>query len=430
MGRPSRGRPAVESGPHLRPRVVRWARHRLSVAKGKPLASNALAEVCWAFLKLGLTSFGGPIAHLGYIRAECVEKRRWLGEDEYADTVALCQFLPGPSSSQVVFALGMHRAGLLGAIGASAAFLLPSAMLMIAFAYGVGAMGDLHGAGWLHGLKLAAVGVVAQAVWAMGLKLCPDRPRFTIAVAATAMTLFVPGAPGQVAALAGGALVGFVLYRHVPPPPKPDTVARARSHLAAVVALVAFALLLVVPRILASTTDDRSIALFDGFYRPGALVFGGGHVVLPLLREALVPRGWLSDDAFLAGYGAAQAVPGPMFSLAGYLGAVIEGGRHAWLGGLWCLFAIFLPSWLLIAGALPFWHQLRAKAWMQAAMRGTNAAVVGILLSALYTPVITEGVKTSRDVAAALVAFALLESWKVPPWAVVLLSAAAGQWVL
>lgn len=391
---------------------------------------TSLADVCRAFLKLGLTSFGGPIAHLGYIRSECVEKRRWLDDDEYADIVALCQFLPGPSSSQVVFALGMRRAGFLGALGASVAFLLPSAALMIAFAYGAAQMGDLRGAGWLHGLKLAAVAVVAQAVWAMGIKLCPDRPRLTIALIAAAITLVLPGALGQIGVIAAGALLGWRLYRDQPASPKPATLEGARGHIVAVGALLAFGLLLVVPSIAASTTGSKSAALFDGFYRPGALVFGGGHVVLPLLREALVPRGWLTDDAFLAGYGAAQAVPGPMFSFAGYLGAAIHRGQHAWVGGLGCLLAIFLPCWLLISGALPFWHQLRAKSWMQAALRGANASVVGILLSALYTPVMTEGVRGGRDVAVAMIAFGLLESWRVPPWAVVLASSAAGQWIL
>ncbi|HVJ88640.1 MAG TPA: chromate efflux transporter [Labilithrix sp.] len=391
---------------------------------------RSVPEVCATFLELGLTSFGGPIAHLGYIRRECVEKRRWLSDDEYADIVALCQFLPGPASSQVVFALGMHRAGFIGAVGASVAFLLPSAFAMIAFAYGVAKIGDLRGAGWLHGLKLAAVAVVAQAVWAMGVKLCPDRPRITIALLAAACTLCVPGALGQIGVLLAGALAGWLLHRSLPAPPKPAHIERARGHLAAVAALLVFGALLFVPRIAATATGSKALAVFDGFYRPGALVFGGGHVVLPLLREAIVPRGWISDDAFLAGYGAAQAVPGPLFSFAGFLGAAIYRGKHAWLGGIWCLFAIFLPSWLLISGAFPFWHQVRAKAWMQAALRGANAAVVGILLSALYSPVITEGVRNARDVAAALVAFGLLQAWKAPPWAVVLMSAAAGQWLL
>lgn len=393
-------------------------------------AFRAVAEVSAAFLKLGCTSFGGPIAHISYIRAECVEKRRWLGDDHYADLVALCQFIPGPASSQVVFSIGMLRAGLVGALAASVCFLLPSAALMIAFAYGVTALGDLRGAGWLHGLKLAAVAVVAQAVWAMGVKLCPDKPRLTLCLLAAAVMLVLPGALGQIGVIFGGAAVGWWLFRDLPAPPRPAVVEGARGHWAATLALLAFAILLLLPRLLAATTGDKTIALFDALYRPSAMVLGGGHVVLPLLREAVVPRGWITDESFLAGYGAAQAVPGPLFSFAGYLGAVIVGGPHAWLGGLWGLFAIFLPGWLVVGGALPFWHQLRAKAWIQAALRGANAAVVGILLAALYTPVFTAGVKGPRDVAAALIAFSLLEHWKAPPWAVVALSAAAGQWLL
>ncbi len=392
--------------------------------------AGRLAEVGRTFLTLGLTSFGGPIAHLGYFRAECVERRRWLPEEEFADLVALCQFLPGPASSQVVFGLGLKRAGLAGALVASFCFLLPSAALMLAFAYGVASLGELHGAGWVHGLKLAAVAVVAQAVWAMGVKLCPDRPRVTLALGAAAVALVVPGAWSQLAVIAAGAVLGWGLYRRLPAPPNPEPPAPARGHVFAVIALGVFALLLVVPRLLADATGDPWLARFDAFYRPGALVFGGGHVVLPLLREAVVPRGWISDDAFLAGYGAAQAVPGPLFSFAAYLGAVIEGGPGAWKGGLWCLFAVFLPSWLLIGGALPFWHQLRARKWMQAALKGANAAVVGILLAALYSPVLTGAVRGPRDVAAAVTAYALLDVWKVPPWVVVLLAAAVGQWWL
>jgi len=320
--------------------------------------AEGVAEVAATFLKLGLTSFGGPVAHLGYIRAECVEKRKWLDDAQYGDLVALCQFLPGPSSSQVVFAVGMHRAGLAGALAASLGFLLPSAVLMIAFAYGVAALGDLRGAGWLHGLKLAAVAVVAQAVWSMGGKLCPDRPRLSLCLVAAAITLVLPGALGQMGVIVGGALVGWWFYRDLPTPPQSAEEARAGGHRAAVAALVAFLGLLVAPRFVAAATGERSVAVFDAFYRAGALVFGGGHVVLP------------------------------------------------------------------------FWQRLRATAWMQAALRGANAAVVGVLLAALYTPVVTEGVHNAGDVAAALVAFGLLEVWKAPPWAVVVLAAAAGQWVL
>ncbi len=390
---------------------------------------NRLLEVTTAFLKLGLTSFGGPIAHLGYFHAEFVQRRKWLSDDAYADLVALCQFLPGPASSQVVFALGMRRAGLPGAIVASLCFLLPSAILMIAFAYAVASIGNLERAGWVHGLKIAAVAVVAQAVWQMWRKLCPDIPRTSIALAAAALLLIFPGAWTQVGVIAVGALVGWLLFRRIQTPPidKPE---RIGGHRAAVAALVAFVLLLVLLPVLATTTASRDIAIFDSFYRSGSLVFGGGHVVLPLLREEVVPHGWVTDDTFLAGYGAAQAVPGPLFSFAAFLGAVIYTGPNAWLGGLWCLLAIFLPAWLLIGGALPFWHTLRAKKWAQSALRGANAAVVGVLLAALYAPVGTEGIRDARDLAAAIIAFALLLSTRVPPIIVVGCCAAAGQWML
>jgi chromate transporter len=391
---------------------------------------SALAEVCAAFLKLGLISFGGPIAHLGYFHTEFVTRRRWISDAAYADLVALCQFLPGPASSQVVFALGMRRAGLAGALAASLCFMLPSAVLMIAFAYGVSSVGGLGGAGWVHGLKIAAVAVVAQAVWGMWRKLCPDRARAIIALAAAAVVILAPGAWTQVGVIAAGAFAGWGLFRGAPPPASVDEHAPARGHRLAGAALVVCAALLVVPGLVAHATGSRPLAIFDGFYRSGALVFGGGHVVLPLLREEVVPRGWVSDDAFLAGYGAAQAVPGPLFTFAGYLGAMIEPGPMAWLTGAWCLFAIFLPAWLLIGGALPFWHSLRAKGWAQAGLRGANAAVVGVLLAALYTPVGTEGVRDARDLAAAIIAFTLLQSIRVPPIIVVACCAAAGEWVL
>ncbi len=349
-----------------------------------------LAEICGAFLKLGLTSFGGPVAHLGYLRAEFVARRRWLDDAAFGDLVALCQFLPGPASSQLVFALGMQRAGVLGAICASLCFTLPSALAMIIFGYGVVAAGNLRNAGWLHGLKLAAVPVVAQAVWGMGRKLCPDRTRVSMCLAAAAVLLAVPGALCQIAIIAAGAAVGWWLYRGAIATP-PATRPSPRAHLAAAATLIMFVVLLVGTPFLAAASGRKPIAMFDSFYRCGALVFGGGHVVLPLLRAELVPRGWLTDETFLAGYGAAQAVPGPLFTFSGYLGTVMWGGRYAWAGGLWCLVALFLPGWLLIGGTLPFWHTLRSKAWTQAALCGANAAVVGVLLAALYNPVITGG---------------------------------------
>jgi chromate transporter len=390
----------------------------------------ACGELLAAFGKLGLISFGGPVAHLGYFRAEFVEKRRWIGDADYADLVALCQFLPGPASSQVVFALGMQRAGVPGGLVASAAFTLPSALLLVAFGYGVAMIGDLSRAGWLHGLKLAAVAVVAQAVWGMGRTLCPDRTRQTLCLCAAALLLLVPGAIAQIGVIAAGALAGWLLYRRqIVPVASPGASSRRRTHPAAAGALAAFLALLVVLPALAATTQSRSLAVFDAFYRSGSLVFGGGHVVLPLLRAEVVPNGWVGDDAFLAGYGAAQAVPGPLFTFAAYLGTVMSPGP-SWSNGMWCLLAIFLPAWLLIGGTLPYWHRLRKRASAQAALRGANAAVVGVLLAALYHPVITEAVHDVRDVAFALLAFAALLTWRVPPWAVVLALAGVGQWVL
>jgi len=402
-------------------------------APGAPrrVPPGRLMEVVTTFLRLGCISFGGPVAHLGYLRAELVEKRRWLDDARYADLVALCQFLPGPASSQVVFALGMHRARLLGALLASACFTLPSALLMIGFAYGIAAADDLRGAGWLHGLKLAAVAVVAQAVWGMGKKLCLDRARVSICIASAGIVLALAGAIAQIGVIAGGGLLGFWLYRHevtdAAPPGEPPA---ARRHLAAAAALGLFLVLLFVLPVLAAATESRPIAMFDSFYRSGSLVFGGGHVVLPLLQAEVVPNGWLGDEQFLAGYGAAQALPGPLFTFAAYLGTAMSSGAHAWVGGLWCLLAIFLPAWLLIGGALPFWHRLRVKPWARAALAGANAAVVGVLLAALYDPVITGGIRDKLDVVAALAAFGLLELWKAPPWLCVLGMTAVGQWLL
>lgn len=386
-----------------------------------------LSEVFRAFLKLGLISFGGPVAHLGYFHEEFVVKRRWLDDAAYGDLVALCQFLPGPASSQVAFALGMRRAGFFGALVASFCFTLPSAIIMILFAYGISALGDLHTAGWLHGLKLAAVAVVAQAVWGMGRKLCPDRERQLLCLGAAGLVLVYPGSIGQIGSIIIGAIVGWWIYRRKIATNAPPAKLHFRSHLIAGLSLIAFFSLLVILPILATTTHESWLAMFDSFYRAGALVFGGGHVVLPLLRAEVVPNGWVTDDVFLAGYGAAQAVPGPLFTFAAYLGAVIHPGRFAWLNGLWCLLAIFLPAWLILGGALPFWDELRKKGWMQAALRGASAAVVGILLAALYNPISTQGIKSPRDVAFVLVAYAMLEFWKLPAWLIVLLAAAAGQ---
>ncbi len=381
-----------------------------------------LLEVLLVFLRLGVTSFGGPIAHLGYFRAEFVERRKWLDEGSYADIVALCQFLPGPASSQVGMILGMVRAGLPGALAAWLGFTLPSALAMILFATGVGRLGNLSHVGWLHGLEIVAVAVVAQAVWGMARALCPDRERATLAVAAALVTLAFPSAVGQIGAILAGGIIGWRFLAA----PGTNSVAPLALHISratAILCLVLFCGLLAVLPLVAFTTGNHTIALISSFYRSGALVFGGGHVVLPLLQQAVVPQGWVGDDTFLAGYGAAQAVPGPLFTFAAYLGAVMEPSPNGWVGGLLCLVAIFLPSFLVVVGMLPFWEVLRRQTGVQSALKGINAAVVGILLAALYTPVWTNAIFTPADFGLGLVAFLLLVFWHVPPWLVVALGA-------
>jgi len=390
-------------------------------------AGNA-AEVLLVFLRLGLTSFGGPVAHLGYFREEFVVRRRWLDDRAYADLVALCQFLPGPASSQVGMAIGLSRAGYAGAAAAWLAFTLPSAIALVLFAYGVSALGDVTTAGWLHGLKVAAVAVVAQAVIGMMRSLAPDRERATVAVAAAIIVLAVPSAWSQVGVIVLGGVAGFIVLRadasadHTTLPLKVS-----RSTGAAL--LVLFVVLLAGLPALAAALPAQAVKLFDAFYRAGSLVFGGGHVVLPLLQASVVPPGWVSNDAFLAGYGAAQAVPGPLFTFAAYLGAVMGPQPNGWLGALLCLVAVFLPSFLLVVGALPFWEVLRRHASAQSALRGVNAAVVGLLLAAFYNPVWSAGITGTGDVALAAVAFLLLFMWKAPPWLVVIMCAAGG-WLL
>jgi chromate transporter len=380
-----------------------------------------VAEVFAAFLKLGLTSFGGPVAHLGYFRTEFVERRKWLSESNYADLVALCQFLPGPASSQVGIAIGLSRAGYFGALAAWIAFTLPSAILLVAFAYGLSIAGHDYGGGWLHGLKVAAVAVVAVAILGMARALAPDRERASLAVAAMIVAFVVPSAWGQIGAIVLGGIIGMLFLRgsfSTDQTVLPLPVSRTTGA----VALALFAVLLVTLPLLASSTDNASLQLLDTFYRVGSLVFGGGHVVLPLLKAEVVPR-WVSSDDFLAGYGAAQAVPGPLFTFAAYLGAVIGG----WKTALLCLVGIFLPSFLLVVGVLPFWDTLRKKRAAQAALTGVNAAVVGLLLAAFYDPVWTAGILTRADYALATAAFLLLFMWKTPPWLVVVICAAVGQ---
>jgi chromate transporter len=378
------------------------------------------------FLRLGLTSFGGPIAHLGFFRTEFVERRRWLDEAHYADVVALSQFLPGPASSKVGIIIGVLRAGIPGALAAWLGFTLPSALALILFGYGVAALGDLSGAGWLHGLKIVAVAVVAQAVWGMARNLCPDRERLAIAAAATVLTLAVPSTLGQVGAIVVGGLIGwrFLPGEVIQLIPLPVRISRWWSFGSFV---LFFALLFGLPLVV-SSTGSHVLAMFDSFYRSGSLVFGGGHVVLPLLQAATVQPGWVDNDIFLAGYGAAQAVPGPLFTFAAYLGTVMGPEPNGWLGGLICLLGIFLPSFFLAIGPLPYWNWIRQHPVMRSVLKGVNASVVGLLLAALYDPVWTSAIQSSADFAIAAVALLLLVSWKVPPWLVVVLGgvAAAG----
>jgi chromate transporter len=382
-------------------------------------------EVLGAFAKLGLTSFGGPVAHIGYFRDEFVARRRWLDERNFADLVALCQFLPGPASTQFGISVGLLRAGYLGAVAAWVGFTLPSALAMVLFAYGVVAFGDVFGAGWLQGLKIAAVAVVAQAVLGMVRTLAPDRERATLAVLAAALVLAVPTALGQIGAIVLGGIIGFALLHDGPAGSNGDLPIKVSRAVAAGSLVLFFGLLAALP-LLASATGNQALAYFDAFYRVGSLVFGGGHVVLPLLQAEVVAPGWVTDDAFLAGYGAAQAIPGPLFTFAGYLGAVMGPEPNGWRGALICLVAIFLPSFLLIFGTLPFWQELRKRPDAQAALRGVNASVVGLLLAALYNPVWTGGIKSGGDFALAAAAFLLLYVWKTPPWLVVALCAAGG----
>jgi len=387
--------------------------------------ASPLAEIFLAFLKLGVTSFGGPVAHIAFFRDEFVARRRWVDEKAYADLVALCQFLPGPASSQVGMSLGILRGGVPGALAAWLGFTLPSAILLIVFAYGVTSFqGWLH-TGVLDGLKIAAVAVVAQALWSMARSLCPDALRASFALITAIGILLWPGSLTQIVFLLLAALAGWRLLTaidaadgtplHVP-------ISRATAS----IAWVLFAGLLIVLPLLASAGGSQALALVDRFYRTGALVFGGGHVVLPLIESQVVPPGWVSPDAFLAGYGAAQAVPGPLFTFAAYLGAVMQPAPNGWLGGLLCLAAVFLPSLLLVVGALPFWHRLRGNAAVRKALAGVNAAVVGLLLAALYDPAWVNAIGSPRAFALALAAFLLLAVLKLSPWLVVLLSAAGG----
>ncbi len=384
------------------------------------------------FLRLGLTSFGGPVAHLGYFREEFVARRRWLTEDAYADLVALCQFLPGPASSQVGLALGLRQAGWGGALAAWLGFTLPSALVIALLGLGLVAGQGLMPAGVLHGLKVAAVAVVAQAVWGMARSLCRGPARLLLMVLACALALLWPGVVGQVGAMLVAGLAGLGLWGRagaMPAPPSQGGLAAGVQPRTGALLLAAFAALLVLLPLAARAWPQGWLVLADAFYRAGALVFGGGHVVLPLLQAEVVATGWVAADDFLAGYGLAQAVPGPLFTFAAFLGAAAGHGAGGWLGAAVCLVAIFVPAFLLVAGALPFWERLRHNARARAALAGVNAAVVGLLLAALYHPVWTSAIHAPADLALALATFAALVWARVPPWLVVPLCGAAG-WLL
>lgn len=393
----------------------------------RPHPGNA-AEVFFAFLRLGLTSFGGPIAHLGYFRREFVERRRWLDDRSFSDLVALCQFLPGPASSQVGMALGVGRAGWLGAFLAWLGFTAPSAAALMVFALGVGRWDGLAASHAIHGFKIAAVAVVAQAVWGMAKSLCPDRTRAFIAIFAAVATLAWPDAWAQVTTIVASGLAGWLLLKLPHQLPAPHRAYGVTKRAGCAALCLFFLLLLGLPAV-AAGTGSSMWALVEGFYRAGALVFGGGHVVLPLLQSTVVPVGAVSNAQFMAGYGAAQAVPGPLFSFAAYLGTVMQGPLQGWAGGLVFLCILYLPAFLLVIGALPFWDALRQRDAIQAAMGGINAGVVGLLLSALYDPVWTSAIHRRTDFAIAVVAFGVLMYTRASPFFVVC-GAAASAWLL
>jgi chromate transporter len=406
-------------------------------AHGDRSDSGSIASIFLIFLRLGLTSFGGPVAHIAYFRDEFVRRRRWLDESAYADLVALCQFLPGPASSQVGMALGLMRGGQAGAIAAWLGFTMPSALLMIGFGVGLVAFGEAMPAGLLQGLKLAAVAAVIHAAWGMGRTLCADRARFSLMVLACGAVLLGPAGGGPWWVIVIAALLGPLLLPVAPVAPAPvSLVAGASGPLRPAVALAAgavFLVLLIGLPFVVGGSDSVWLAQFDAFYRAGSLVFGGGQVVLPMLQAELVDAGLVNERAFLAGYGAAQAIPGPLFTFAGFLGAAMQSGPGGWLGGLWCLVAIFVPAWLLVLAALPFWARLRQVARAQQMLAAVNAAVVGVLLAALYDPVWTGSVLSALDFCFVLAGVAALAFWRVPQWLTVvggaLTYAAAHSWL-
>lgn len=389
----------------------------------EPAQGGSFLEVLSVFTRLGLTSFGGPVAHLGYFRTELVERRKWVDDQAYADIVALCQFLPGPASSQVGIAMGLGRAGIRGALAAWLGFTLPSAIALIIFAYGVGNLAGVADSAWLNGLKIVAVAVVAQAVWGMARTLAPDKPRATIAILAAIGVLAWQSPFMQIGVIvAAGAIAWRFFPRATLLPHKPLSFSLSRRT--GITSIAIFGALLIGMPLIRPLTGSESFAIFDSFFRTGSLIFGGGHVMLPLLQAEVVPPGWVTNENFIAGYGAAQAIPGPLSTFAAYLGTIMNAGPGGWIGGTIALIAIFVPSFLLVIGVLPFWEGLRSREWVQSALIGINAAVVGILLAALYDPVWTSAIHRPADFGLGLVAFGLLVFWKLPPWMVVLFSAA------
>ncbi len=392
------------------------------------LADRSAWSVFLIFLRLGLTSFGGPVAHLGYFREELVSRRKWLTEQTYADIIALCQFLPGPASSQVCLTLGLTRSGYKGALAAWAGFTLPSAIALNFFVLSVSFYGDSVPPGLLHGLKIVAVAVVAQAVWGMGQKLCTDLLRVTIMAVAACLVILFPIAWGQIGVILAAALAGVLLFKpqdHQNHEPLPLNI----GHRTGALWLILFFIILIGLPLAALAFPGQAWKVADAFYRTGSLVFGGGHVVLPLLQAEVVSPGWVSNEQFLAGYGAAQAVPGPLFTFSAFLGASMQEAPTGWTGSMLCLTAIYLPSFLLVFGALPYWERLRKNTRARAALVGVNAAVVGLLLAALYHPVWTSAILNPADFALALLAFTALRFWNLPAWLVVMCSGAAG-WLL
>lgn len=385
-----------------------------------------LFDVFQVFLRLGLTSFGGPIAHLGYFQTEFVIRRQWIDEKFFADLVALCQFLPGPTSSQVGFSLGILRAGLSGGCAAWLGFTLPSVLIMISFAYGATFIQKYIGLGIFHGLKIVAIAIVAQAVVGMSRTLCPDWIRAGIALTATILAINLSDSSGQILIIALGALAGIMCCRSTP--------LEATGYLSGIpskktgaIALILFFLLLFSLPIFTHLLQSHTLAVINAFFRSGALVFGGGHVVLPVLQTEVVQTGLIDRNVFLSGYGAAQAIPGPLFSFASYLGILMIDPPNGLAGGIICLISLFLPGILLLVGFLPFWDNLRKHIRIQSAMRGVGASVVGILAAALYTPLWTTTIYTACDAVVVLICFILLTILKLPAWSVVIMSALGGM---